>query len=39
MPVALQIIYPWISKPDEEPPDPAEFGKGAKQKVKYGKAR
>ena len=32
-----RVIYPWISKPDEEPPSMAEMEK--KQKVKYGKAR
>ena len=31
-----RIIYPWISKPDEEPEDPMQE---KKQKVKYGKAR
>ena len=32
------VIYPWISKPDEEPIDPHAM-EGKKQKVKYGKAR
>ena len=31
-----KVIYPWISKPDEEPEAPQQE---KKQKVKYGKAR
>lgn len=33
------VIYPWISKPDEEPMDPRMMQDGKKQKVKYGKGR
>ena len=32
----VKIIYPWISKPDEEKPNPMEQ---QKTKVKYGKGR
>ena len=32
------VIYPWISKPDEERPNAAQMQE-QKQKVKYGKAR
>ena len=32
-----RIIYPWISKPDEEPQQPGQPDK--KTKIKYGKAR
>ena len=33
------VIYPWISKPDEDPAAAAAAAADRKQKVKYGKAR